>query len=154
MAEASSTLVSSDYEDAYRAPISLHPVQTKSTIDAAIQEMFDNGTASQAWDYARALTISDTDVAVGSIPAKTFNFTKTCSGATLVGGTFWSTSDTDTTIFGESTAFTIEILNVVMLNLYPSRLSAYLYQATSSSTYLDAAEDSGAFLIDVIISPA
>ncbi|KAE9394975.1 hypothetical protein BT96DRAFT_942713 [Gymnopus androsaceus JB14] len=93
--------------------------------------------ATQAWDYGRALTISDVNVATGSIPSKSFNFTKTCSGSTLVGGTFWQTKVNDATIYGISTAVFFT-------------LSAYLYQATSNNTYLDAAQDSGAFLIDIM----
>ncbi|KAE9398734.1 hypothetical protein BT96DRAFT_994561 [Gymnopus androsaceus JB14] len=85
--------------------------------------------ATQAWTYGRALTISDANVATGSIATKSFKFTKTCAGVTLVGGTFWKTTDTDTTIYGDSTALFFT-------------LSAYLYQATSNTTYLDAAQDS------------
>lgn len=36
--------------------------------------------ATQAWEYGRAFTISDTNVATGSIPTKSFSFVnKTCS---------------------------------------------------------------------------
>ncbi|KAE9394976.1 hypothetical protein BT96DRAFT_997986 [Gymnopus androsaceus JB14] len=93
--------------------------------------------ATQAWDYGRTLTISDVNVATGSVPSKSFNFTKTCSGSTLIGGTFWQTTANDTTIFGLSTALFFT-------------LSAYLYQATSDNIYLAAAQDSGAFLIDIM----
>ncbi|KAE9406801.1 hypothetical protein BT96DRAFT_209106 [Gymnopus androsaceus JB14] len=92
--------------------------------------------ATQAWDFGRTLTISDANVVTGSIPSKLFNLTKTCS-ATLVGGTFWQTTVNDTTIYGISTALFFT-------------LSAYLYQATSDNTYLAAAQDSGAFLIDIM----
>ncbi|KAE9404149.1 hypothetical protein BT96DRAFT_989639 [Gymnopus androsaceus JB14] len=101
--------------------------QDSATLDLAVQ----------AWEYGRTLTISKANIAAGSIPAKTFNITKTCSGVSLVGGTFWQTTDTDTTIFGDSTALFFA-------------LSAYLYQATSNSTYLDAAQDSGAFMVDLM----
>ncbi|KAE9407178.1 hypothetical protein BT96DRAFT_149391 [Gymnopus androsaceus JB14] len=109
--------------------------------------------AVQAWDYGRNLTISAADVEAGSIPVKSFSITKTCSGVNLVGGTFYvciqricctrtynasqSTGLTDTTIFGDSTAFFFT-------------LSAYLFQATSNNTYLDAVQDSGSFMVDVM----
>jgi len=138
------------YEDAVTAHFSnstfasnqFSNVPINQGVDAvrAYQAYQDSATldlAVQAWEYGRTLTISKANIAAGSIPTKTFNITKTCSGVSLVGGTFWQTTDTDTTIFGDSTALFFA-------------LSAYLYQATSNSTYLDAAQDSGAFMVDLM----
>ena len=36
--------------------------------------------ATQSWGYGQALTISNTNVVTKSIPLKSFNLTKTCSG--------------------------------------------------------------------------
>lgn len=93
--------------------------------------------ATSAWSFGRSYTISAANVDTGSIPLKSFNFTKTCSGVNLVGGTFWKTDVGDPNIFGTSTAafFT---------------LSAYLFQVTSDNTYLSAAQDSGAFMLDIM----
>ncbi|KAF9072017.1 hypothetical protein BDP27DRAFT_1321298 [Rhodocollybia butyracea] len=90
--------------------------------------------AIQVWEYSRSYTISSANVASGTIPTKSVNVGKTCSGgATLVGGVFWLTDVDDPTLYGANTA-----------------LSAYLAQATGNTTYLSAAMDSGAFMIDVI----
>jgi len=93
--------------------------------------------ATQVWEYARNYTISTADVSAGSMPTKSFNVSKICSGAALSGGTFWTNDVNDAILYGEITAafFT---------------LSAYLLQATSNNTYLSAAQDSGAFMIDIM----
>ncbi|KAE9405329.1 hypothetical protein BT96DRAFT_972656 [Gymnopus androsaceus JB14] len=67
-----------------------------------------------------------------------------------------NTDFNDTTILGGSTAF---VPIIVFVKLFPSclisirlffTLSAYLFQATADNTYLNAAQDSGAFMVDVI----
>ncbi|KAF9052594.1 hypothetical protein BDP27DRAFT_1408745 [Rhodocollybia butyracea] len=94
--------------------------------------------ATEVWAYVRNYTISPADVAAGSIATKSFNVGKICpGGATLAGGTFWSTNESETTLYGGNTALFFT-------------LSAYLSQATNNATYLDAAKDSGGFMIDIM----
>ncbi|KAE9407517.1 hypothetical protein BT96DRAFT_933277 [Gymnopus androsaceus JB14] len=123
---------------AYFATNSFAPNELNQGLDAmrAYQVYQDSAmltVATSAWSFGRSYTISAANVDTGSIPLKSFNFTKTCSGVNLVGGTFWKTDVGDPNIFGTSTA-----------------LSAYLFQVTSDNTYLSAAQDSGAFMLDIM----
>ncbi|KAF9061093.1 hypothetical protein BDP27DRAFT_378011 [Rhodocollybia butyracea] len=93
--------------------------------------------AIQVWEYSRSYTVFPGNVASGTIPTKSVNVGKTCSGATLVGGMFWVSDVNDPTLYGANTAMFFA-------------LSAYLAEATGNTTYLSAATDSGAFMIDVI----
>lgn len=44
------------------------------------QDAASLAVAVNAWSFGRTLTISAANVATGSIPSKSFNLTKTCSG--------------------------------------------------------------------------
>ncbi|KAF9052595.1 hypothetical protein BDP27DRAFT_1345223 [Rhodocollybia butyracea] len=89
--------------------------------------------AIQVWEYCRNYTISPANVASGTMPTKSFNVGKTCSGGGACIQSLFVSDVNETTLYGINTA-----------------LSAYLAQATSNTTYLSAATDSGAFMIDVM----
>ncbi|KAF8075274.1 hypothetical protein FPV67DRAFT_1665996 [Lyophyllum atratum] len=96
------------------------------------QNMLD--LAVDAWAYGRAHTISEADVAAGRIPGKAFDLTTTCEGVTMAGGTFWQISENETTIAGFSTGLFF-------------MLSSYLAEVTFNQMYLNAARESGAFMV-------
>ncbi|KAF9067516.1 hypothetical protein BDP27DRAFT_1449041 [Rhodocollybia butyracea] len=93
--------------------------------------------ATEVWEYGRSYTISPEDVAAGSIATKSFKLTNACYSTTLAGGTFWVPAMNDITLYGVNTGIFLT-------------LSAYLSQATGNATYLSAATESGAFMIDLL----
>ncbi|KAF9067512.1 hypothetical protein BDP27DRAFT_1535447 [Rhodocollybia butyracea] len=93
--------------------------------------------ATGVWEYGRNYTISPEDVAAGLIATKSFNLTNACYSTTLAGGTFWVPAMNDITLYGVNTGMFLT-------------LSAYLSQATGNATYLSAATESGAFMIDLL----
>ncbi|KAF8075273.1 hypothetical protein FPV67DRAFT_625578 [Lyophyllum atratum] len=95
-------------------------------------EMLD--LAINIWSHGRTYTISDADVNAGKITSKAFALAGSCEGATMAGGTFWITNENDSTIFGDSTGQFFA-------------LSSYLANITSNLTYLDAAKESGTFML-------
>ncbi|KAF9052590.1 hypothetical protein BDP27DRAFT_1373374 [Rhodocollybia butyracea] len=109
--------------------------------------------AAEVWQFGRSYTISPTDVSASSIATKSFSITKTCSGATLAGGMFWVRSCVGIELAKTYDMFFTSVMlkaTVPSMLIYTARLSAYLSQATGDAAYLSAAQDSGAFMIDVI----
>ncbi|KAF7337356.1 Glycoside hydrolase family 76 protein [Mycena sanguinolenta] len=86
--------------------------------------------AIQSWSFGRSYTLSQ---GFTSLPVKNFTLQGSCNGATMVGGTFWTTTVSDPSIAAMSTGY-------FML------LSALLFEATSNSVYLQAATDSVNFI--------
>ncbi|KIY63964.1 hypothetical protein CYLTODRAFT_493501 [Cylindrobasidium torrendii FP15055 ss-10] len=94
--------------------------------------------AQAAWDHGRNYTISSENVSQGNMSTKAFNIPKSCVEKSMVGGTF-SYPDTNNGILdGSATA------------KFFTSLSSYLWVATQNQTYLTAAKESGAFLVDLI----
>ncbi|KAJ6452629.1 hypothetical protein C8R45DRAFT_1040419 [Mycena sanguinolenta] len=86
--------------------------------------------AIQSWSFGRSYTLSQGST---TLPVKNFTVEGSCNGATMVGGTFWTTTISDPDIAAMSTGY-------FML------LSALLSEATSNSVYLQAATDSANFI--------
>ncbi|KAF8154352.1 hypothetical protein K438DRAFT_1987328 [Mycena galopus ATCC 62051] len=86
--------------------------------------------ATQSWSFGNSYTISQTST---SLAAKNFTLETSCNGATMAGGTFWTMTPSDPSIAAMSTGY-------FML------LSALLYEATSTPSYLQATTDSANFI--------
>ncbi|KAJ6529794.1 hypothetical protein B0H19DRAFT_1193253 [Mycena capillaripes] len=95
--------------------------------------------AIESWSFGRSFTLSQANVGAGKIGVKNFTVSAVCQGATMVGGTFYSTDIADTAINGLSTG-------------YFAVLSALLAEATSDPTYLLAAQQSAAFLLAHLVN--
>ncbi|KAJ6473979.1 hypothetical protein C8R47DRAFT_1221239 [Mycena vitilis] len=89
--------------------------------------------AVESWWFGRSYTLSTADTGAGKIATKNFSVASNCQGATMVGGTFDSTTAGDTAINGLATG-------------YFAVLSALLAEATSDPMYLDAAQQSTTFM--------
>ncbi|KAJ7292485.1 hypothetical protein C8J57DRAFT_1703443 [Mycena rebaudengoi] len=98
--------------------------------------------AVQSWTYNRQYTLSQGDIDSGKTPVKPFPLSTVCDQATMVGGTFSSTTDqNNSNIVGLTTgSFLI--------------LSALLAEATSESIYLQAASESANFIQNHLINNA
>ncbi|PBK61086.1 hypothetical protein ARMSODRAFT_1025986 [Armillaria solidipes] len=108
---------------------------------AAYQDPDFLGLAVTAWTTAKQATISKEQAASGNVDGKQFNLSLSCQGATLAGGTYWSTSFNDPNLSGmESGLFLV--------------LSALLAEATSNQTYLDAAIESANFIQSHLFDPS
>ncbi|KAJ7827102.1 hypothetical protein B0H13DRAFT_2374018 [Mycena leptocephala] len=90
--------------------------------------------ANESWAFARSYTISQANIASGSVLGKDFPLQLSCQGATMVGGTFETTNSTDPTIAGFASPYFLTF-------------SALLAEATSDPIYLDAALDSADFIM-------
>ncbi|KAJ7351404.1 hypothetical protein DFH08DRAFT_935093 [Mycena albidolilacea] len=103
---------------------------------AAIQAYlaYQNSTfleyAIQSWSFGRSLTLSQAGT---TLSGKNFTVLGSCDGATMAGGTFWTTTASDPSVAAMSTGY-------FML------LSALLAEATSNPSYLDAATESANFI--------
>ncbi|KAJ7049229.1 hypothetical protein C8F01DRAFT_1184240 [Mycena amicta] len=84
--------------------------------------------AAESWWYGHTYTLSAADISAGKIGSKSFAVAKTCSGTSMVGGTFWNNGADDQNIRSATTGqwFTT---------------SALLAEATSDPLYLTAATD-------------
>ncbi|KAF8182426.1 hypothetical protein K438DRAFT_1975557 [Mycena galopus ATCC 62051] len=89
--------------------------------------------ANQSWAFALSYTISRTNLASGSISGKDFTLKPTCGGAQMLGGTLDTTNSADTNISGFASPYFLG-------------LSAFLAEATSDPTYLNAAWNSVDFI--------
>ncbi|KAJ7201221.1 hypothetical protein C8J57DRAFT_1660506 [Mycena rebaudengoi] len=89
--------------------------------------------AIQSWSFGRRHTLSQENISAGKTDVKPFPLAKACQGATMAGGTFYTTNSKDPTIVGRSTG-----------NFFV--LSALLAEATSDQKYLDAARESADFI--------
>ncbi|KAJ7619856.1 hypothetical protein DFH06DRAFT_1235184 [Mycena polygramma] len=85
--------------------------------------------AVESWWFGRGYTISQVNADTGKIGGKNFSISSACQGATMVGGTFYSIDAAETAING-----------------LPTGLSALLAEATSDPMYLQAAQESTAFM--------
>ncbi|KAJ7923590.1 hypothetical protein B0H13DRAFT_2655064 [Mycena leptocephala] len=89
--------------------------------------------AVESWWFGRTYTLSQADIDAGKIGVKNFSVPALCQGATMVGGTFYSTDTGDTAINGLPTG-------------YFAVLSAILAEATADPMYLQAAQQSTEFI--------
>ncbi|KAJ7902789.1 hypothetical protein B0H14DRAFT_2667695 [Mycena olivaceomarginata] len=103
---------------------------------SAYKDPFFLSLANESWAFARSYTISQEDVAAGSMPGKDFT---TCQGASMVGGTFETTNSTDPNIAGFASSYFLTV-------------SAMLAEATSDPIYLNAAYDSVDFIVSHLLA--
>ncbi|KAJ7840100.1 hypothetical protein B0H14DRAFT_2785959 [Mycena olivaceomarginata] len=89
--------------------------------------------AIDSWLFGRTYTLSQENVASGMMAGKTFTIANPCQGASMAGGTFYLNDTTDPQ------------LNVLSTGNY-AVLSALLAEATPDPMYLQAAEQSTAFI--------
>ncbi|KAJ7055287.1 hypothetical protein C8F01DRAFT_1160030 [Mycena amicta] len=92
--------------------------------------------ATQSWWYGRKFTLSASDVSAGKIESKAFAMQEECTGASMVGGTFWNNGVNDTNI-----------------RAYTAGTSALLAEATSDPLYFNAAMDSFNFFKSHFLNP-
>ncbi|KAJ7201459.1 hypothetical protein C8J57DRAFT_1625704 [Mycena rebaudengoi] len=101
--------------------------------------------AVQSWTYNRQYTLSQGDIDSGKIPVKPFPLSTVCDQATMVRGTFSTTTDQNNS-------------NIIGLKLTTGSfliLSALLAEATSESIYLQvAASESANFIQNHLINNA
>ncbi|KAF7302445.1 Glycoside hydrolase family 76 protein [Mycena chlorophos] len=95
------------------------------------------GYAIQSWEWANAYVISEGKTTVAS---KSPNFSSQCQNMTMAGGTFATTAASDISIGARATG-------------YFALVSAMLAQATSNTTYFDAAVASASFLFAHLQDP-
>ncbi|KAJ7573694.1 hypothetical protein C8J56DRAFT_1173436 [Mycena floridula] len=89
--------------------------------------------AQESWEFGRYFTLSAADLTSGKSGSKSFNLQTQCSGITMAGGAFYSTDDDNASLNALATGY-------FLIN------SALLADATSNSTYLDAAQASADFI--------
>ncbi|KAK0433848.1 hypothetical protein EV421DRAFT_1993812 [Armillaria borealis] len=97
--------------------------------------------AVTSWTSARRYTISKKQAVSGFTDVKQFNLSTSCQGATLTGGTYFSTDSNDTNLHSMATGFFLAV-------------SALLAEATSNQTYLDAAIESASFIQSHLLDPS
>jgi len=91
--------------------------------------------AITTWNMASNAVITSTDASNGRISIKNFSIPNSCNGKTMIGGVFWQTTATDTSI------------NAITTGLYMT-VSAYLAEITGNSKYLDAARLAQQFIVN------
>ncbi|KAJ7573690.1 hypothetical protein C8J56DRAFT_1065825 [Mycena floridula] len=89
--------------------------------------------AQESWEFGRSFVLSAADLTSGKSGSKSFNLQTQCFGITMAGGAFYKTDSDDSELDALATGY-------FLIN------SALLADATSNSTYLDAAQASADFI--------
>ncbi|KAF8194731.1 hypothetical protein K438DRAFT_1934447 [Mycena galopus ATCC 62051] len=147
-AQSQEEATDSDYRTRCHAAIRAYQAYNKNPVFLAL--------ANQSWAFALSYTISQTNLASGSISGKDFTLKPICGGAQMLGGTFdvgvlspmtdpvcshamQTTSSADTNISGFASPYFLG-------------LSAFLAEATSDPTYLNAAWNSVDFITTQLLN--